>query len=223
MKREFKKIIPSIFRESLQNVRGKSVYHSYYDKYNCIFIHIPKAAGQSVGLALFNDRHPGHWRLKDFEWENKNKKEKYTKFTIVRNPWDRVVSAYNYLVNHTKYKTDQDFSKLYLKDYSDFNDFILHGLRKDEVINWVHFRPQLSFLEDENGNIDIDFIGRFENIQNDFNSICKIINIDTYDELKIHNSGDREKYQSYYNEETRNVVRDVYEKDIEYFNYKFED
>ena len=73
---------------------------------------------------------------------------------------------------------------------------------------------------DEKGNIAVDFIGRFENIKEDFKKITDKLNIKRT--LKKTNTSKRkEDYRLYYDEETKAIVNEVYRKDIQLFNYEF--
>ncbi|WP_353497684.1 sulfotransferase family 2 domain-containing protein [Vibrio sp. CB1-14] len=215
-------IIPIQFRSMIQRLRGRSVYHDYYLMHRCIFIHIPKSAGQSISLALFNDKHPGHYSIKKFEWESPKKKEAYFKFTVVRNPWDRLYSAYNYLTKFTPYKSDQEFSEKYLSEYKSFEDFILNGLKKKEISSWVHFRPQSDFLLDSKGNFDIDYVARFENIEDGFLDIAKRLDVDVPKLQKVNSSNrDSKSYKKHYSQDTIRIVAKHYENDIKLLNYEF--
>ena len=65
-----------------------------YDRYRCIFVHIPKAAGMSVCRSLFGNLAGGHATLADYQIIFARAEfERYFKFTFVRNPWDRFVSG----------------------------------------------------------------------------------------------------------------------------------
>lgn len=219
--KKFKSVTPKLLREPIQRLRGKSIYHSYYNEHKCIFIHIPKAAGQSVSLALFNDKHPGHWSITDFEWENKGKLNKYYKFTIVRNPWDRLVSAYHYLKNTTPYEADKSFARKNLSEFESFESFVLNGLERPEVLNWVHFRPQISFLKNEAGKLDINFIGRLENLTTDFRVITEELQMNGISLPDKTNVSQRDSYKLYYTEEMIDIVRRVYNDDVNEFDYEF--
>ena len=70
--------------------------------------------------------------------------------------------------------------------------------------------------------IKVDFLGRFENLQNDFSKLCLNLNI-SYPPLPHLNKSSHRQYSSYYNKECREAVHDRFIKDIEYFDYKFQE
>jgi hypothetical protein len=68
--------------------------------------------------------------------------------------------------------------------------------------------------------IDIDFIGRFENLQEDFNKIANRIGIN-YSELPHLLKRNNAHYTSAYDDKTRSLVNEIYKDEIDYFNFKF--
>ena len=66
-----------------------------------------------------------------------------------------------------------------------------------------------------------DFLIKFENLQEDFNKVCQILNIPKKI-LPKENSGNKKHYKEYYNSESFDIVSEKFSKDIETFNYKFE-
>jgi hypothetical protein len=102
-----------------------------------------------------------------------------------------------------------------------FKEFIL---KRAEFINEVNTEKlgQHFWITNTDGNLLVDFIGKFENLQTDFDIICDKIGV-SRQELPHENKSDREHYSEYYDDETRSIVAELYAKDIEYFNYKFGD
>ena len=156
----------------------------------------------------------------------------YFSCAFVRNPFDRVVSAYTYASRRKEFEgnegnTDPDFN------FSSFTEFCKSYLTKDDLCDPVtkynvHFLPQYKFLYDpeeadsDNGKPFVSYVGKFENIEKDFNYICKKINIKNATLPKIRNQKRKKHYSEYYDEESRAIVESVYKKDLELFNYSFE-
>ena len=70
-------------------------------------------------------------------------------------------------------------------------------------------------------NDDMDFIGTFENLQEDFKRICKMVGLPPSELPKEEKSKHRKKYQTYYTEETQNIIYNHFKKEIQKFNYLF--
>lgn len=207
--------------EQLRN--AKNPYQDINDRSNSIFIHIPKTGGISVEKALYQEK-VGHKPLHLFQYYNANKFEKYFKFTFVRNPWDRLVSSYIFLKQGGRNKIDAEFSIKFLSQFDTFEEFvegISNERTKKTALNWLHFCPQVDFIKDYRGSINLNYIGHFETLEKDFNIIAKKLNIDAL--LPHENKSTRKKdYQLYYSSETAQIVSRIYRDDIEKFNYKFE-
>ena len=140
--------------------------------------------------------------------------KKRFKFSIVRNPWDKVVSHF-----HHRVKTNQTG----LGDNPiDFKEWVKlsYGEQNPKYYNKPKFfMPQIDWLTDSKGKISVDFIGRFENLENDFQLICK--KIGTTAVLPLVNKSERREYHHYYDDATKEIVGKWFEKDIDYFNYNF--
>ncbi|BBO88347.1 sulfotransferase family 2 domain-containing protein [Desulfosarcina ovata] len=217
--------------------------------YKCIFIHVPKNAGQSVEHIFINllglkwkTRAPLLLRYNDmpelgpprlahlmadeyvrFKYLTQEMFDDYFKFAFVRNPWSRVVSFYNYL----GYNKICDFKTFLMKDF------------KNKIFKEKYWfvRPQNEFLFSSDGRCLVNFIGKFENIQEGFNYVCEQIKIPKTQLLHINTSSNNTdcfdgkkdngkklklvRYQSYYDKESFEFVFSIYKKDINIFNYNF--
>ncbi len=196
-------------------------YQDIHDKYQAIFIHVPKNAGTSVCYTIF-DKEVSHSPLLNYKAHNEEKFENYYKFTFVRNPWDRLVSAFTFLKQGGMIREDKKWAEKHLSRFDSFSEFVTalqsHSFRK-KVLRWNHFKPQYTFLINENGEIGVDFVGRYENLYEDFEVVRRKLR--TKDQLRHLNETKKRDYREYYDKQLRQIVSDIYKKDIELFNYKF--
>jgi chondroitin 4-sulfotransferase 11 len=180
-----------------------------------IFIHINKTAGTSIGKAIGLSLKDHLTAREVIARIGMDKWGTAYKFTLVRNPWDKVVSHYEY--RRKKNKTEIasrniPFSEWVRMTYGENKDTFYYN-------NPRSFQPQVEWLKDNEGNISIDFIGKFESINKDFHQIKTIIGLDA--ELPHLNASERVDYLSYYDDETRDVVARWFREDIEVFGYNF--
>lgn len=186
-----------------------------------LFLHMPKTAGSSVVSALSKYPHckkfkSGHPDLDNYFRNFGNNVRDYFIFTIARNPFSRAVSAFKYLQkggsNGSMDKKSRD--EFGMEDL-DFKQFVLKYFHKKTPL---HFRSQVAFIG-KHFNC-VDFIGKLENLQEDFEIICDKIGIPRRQVPHV-NKTKHKHYTEYYDDETRSIVAKKYAKDIEYFNYKF--
>ena len=174
------------------------------DEYKCIFIHIPKNAGTSIeeyfGNGSVRIQPSKHADIHEIKARFKNYYNNYRKFTIIRNPYDKMVSWYFYL----KRNLGEDYNII------EFNDWI-----KDPSKFW-HANDPISFLKPQCDWIDstVEII-KFENLKDDLNNFFnKKIN------LPITNKSNHSHYLDYYNSDSLNIIYNRYKKDFNKFNYK---
>ncbi|WP_309495539.1 sulfotransferase family 2 domain-containing protein [Sulfurovum sp.] len=222
-KKVIEKIVPEIILDIRKKLRNDYPYRKYTKEHKCIFIHIPKTAGTSIWRVLLkNKTKRDHIPYSAFLSADPEKFNSYYKFTFVRNPWDRLVSGYEYLLQGGNKTGDLYFQDLFMKKYDTFDKFVLNYLDKDKIHEHGLFGPQYLYIYDYKGKCQVDFVGRFENIEQDFLKVVKHLNIN--DKLPHTNKSKRNDYTSYYtNKEVLNKVSDLYKKDIELFNYTFDD
>jgi hypothetical protein len=139
----------------------------------------------------------------------------YYKFSFVRNPWDWFISQrfYNLQKNDIEYDPNR---LLTTEDVLDTYDYlkIARGSR------WVDSAAQHPFLCDENGNLLIDFLGRYESLKHHFRKVLHLKGIEK--ELTWLNTSDHRDYKYYYTEETKQLVGHLYRQDISIFQYMFD-
>ena len=147
------------------------------------------------------------------------------KFAFVRNPYDRLYSYwYSKIGRHDTYDASALFDQHLqpIKSNSDvmtFENFIKNVVSECDV-KWVnvHYASLVSLIPHKK----LDFIGKFENLQEDFNIVCDKINI-PQQQLPHHNKTKHKHYTEYYDEEIQEVISKKHIKDIEYFGYSFEE
>lgn len=195
-------------------------------KHKFIFIHIPKCAGSSIesffgynlwdkkkfpsnfysyDLALgkdpYTNKYLQHLTINEIREMKNSAINDYFSFSFVRNPWSRHLSDFFFFGNRKK---------------CDFKNFLLNPPKVD----LSHAIPQFDFVYSSSGQLLVDFVGKFENLQEDFNTVCDKIGI-PQQQLPYKNKSKHKHYTEYYDDETREIVAEKYAKDIEYFGYKF--
>jgi len=198
-------------------------YKMYCDKYKCIFIHIPKNAGTSV-ITLLNDNnrteqeHNPYW---DYLRSDPSRFRDYEKFCIVRNPWDRLLSGYEYLKDGGNKGSDKYLSDRVNRECESFHDFVMNWLTFDKIYNIKVLNPQFIYVYDtQNETLIIENIIRFESLDKGFNEMKKKLNIKG--ELAVLNRTKSNGYSDMYTSKMVTRVADFYAFDIKLFNYQFE-
>ncbi len=201
------------------------MFKDFHDKYKCIFIHVPKVAGSSIERVIYQTDKwlVGHVKASDYMKFDKDKFDSYFSFGFVRNPYDRVVSAYHYLKNDSPAPYDIEWGRLHINNLT-FEEFIL-SLQdeefKEKILSKNHFSFQYKYLCDENMNILVNFVGKFEQLNSDFKKILNILHRE--DSLVHVNKSKHLNYRDYYNSQTYKIIREIYRCDFEIFDYDLED
>lgn len=153
----------------------------------------------------------------------------YFTFAFVRNPWDWVLSNYFWNRALTAGRWGRWRRRLGLaRDIRTFREahFRRHWEAMKRFRRGTHAenRFQFAFLADEAGRLLVDFVGRYERLQADFDTICDRIGLPRV-RLPHTNQGrgPRRPYVEYYTDATRDLVASHYKKDIESFGYRFGD
>lgn len=192
-------------------------------KHKCIFIHIPRTAGSAIE-SIIDGR---DW------WQEEFRKEKhllasqaknlysdywddYFKFSIIRNPWARIVSCL---------KCPQHFGVKNINGRIDLSDY----KKKFSFPNTVEYDHRFHKPSDiPNGqegygysnilNEELDFIGTYENLQHDIEFIFDSIKIKERFKFK---TGDSQYYHKYFTDESQKEVEVIYKRDNKIYGYKY--
>lgn len=216
--------------------------HFALHEYQSIYFEVPKSACSSLILKCADmiklkiDRKSIHCQenknkipIIDFKMVDSEYKD-YYKFTFVRNPWDRLVSCYtnkikqdaNFNTSNFKNGVSTAFLKYdVFKSGMSFTDFVIAICEIPDEKADAHILSQHQFVINNQGVIFMDFIGKFETLQNDFNQLCHKLNI--YNKELPHKNKSRQKkhYSDFFTSEIEKKVRERYAIDIELFDYKF--
>ena len=121
---------------------------------------------------------------------------------------------------------DRRWAEIEIAPYESFDDFVKRGLQKPCIQNWMHFRPQTTFLFVPcKPTLQVDFLGFFENINNDFRYVANRLGMGDSLPLRrenVGNQGNTLDYREFYTDKTRNIVSEVYRRDIDVFGYDFD-
>jgi hypothetical protein len=199
-----------------------------------VFVHVPKTGGSTLDQMIDAEvpdarkvhrcsRHSSYARILKVE-------PKLTEFWscgFVRNPWARMVSwwmmarrFYGRLEDGSPTQVDKmrRHPEIWapLIQYRDsFDRFVLDGTRDVPRLA----TPQLDILSA--GQRRVDFIGRTENFTADANVLRTRLGLDPLPEFPRKNKTVHPHYSTFYNDETRSRVADVYAADIDAFGYEF--
>lgn len=193
-------------------------FRDFHKKTGLLFIHVPKVAGTSIEQAIYDtDRWlSGHCYALDYYKENREEFRRLFSFGFVRNPYDRLVSAFLYLKKGGGSFDDFLFSQETLIDL-DFKEFVFELQKNPKLLSWIHFQPQHLFLCDEEKKILVKYVGKYESIQEDFFTICQKNNMKKI--LPNTNTNPHINYTFYYDKETAKIVSEIYDDDFKIFGY----
>lgn len=184
-----------------------------------IFIHIPKNAGTSIIKAMGVENIFIDKTIPEYKEHYKDYWEEYTKFTVVRDPIDRFISAYKFArMDESGWFSatgQEDLDKHIHYDicnFLDINGYVKYVYENPKDLNrWI--APQSWIITDENGNIDIDYYVKYENLIEDL----KKINITEIE--KLNNSKIEDESLIKLTNKSKHLLSEIYS--IDYKNFPF--
>ena len=208
-------------------------------KHKFIFIHIPRTAGTRVSKSICKRIGVKNWKKfigepssliegkveENGEWVgNKHIRAKklkklvggkvwksYFKFSFVRNPWDRAISVYLHNRKNSKLKNVWPKSKKMFRI----------ALKAKYNLLGSNSVQQIDYVTDDRNKVILDFVGKFENLSEDFKFVTKSIGISCKIN-RVYDSTGKKNHVEWYDESSKNVIRREKKDDINKFNYNFQ-
>ena len=199
-----------------------------------VFVHVPRTAGSSIvrvlapnclpqSNALHNKliyrlRVPALWRHCHFRHHERiqaiharlpaTMRNSLFSFAFVRNPYDWLVSLYEYQRQVPTHRKHARIASM------DFAAYVQHEISRNK-------RHQWHLLCDDQQRPLVHALGRYENLQQDFNRMCRHIGLSASNLPQINPSRHR-PYQDYYDAQLRGIVARHWQTDLQLFGYDFE-
>ena len=142
----------------------------------------------------------------------------YVSFCVVRNPYDRALSSVMHFAKARWASSDDDGERR--MGFEKNLEVWLETPLSDHNIR-AHRRSQIDFIRNRQGEIAVDHILRFENLEDDFSDLLTRFRIRNKMVAKIGDSGRRRKYRDFYTPDARRLVDNVFGQDIEKLGYSF--
>lgn len=189
-----------------------------------IFIHIPKTGGKSIITSLYGvELHEscGHASATFYKSIFGNRLfDRFFKFAVVRNPYDRLYSAFRFQKQggfglKMNEKLQSELANL------EFDSFVKTWLPKQDLEKYVVFRPQYKFVCNLDFRVTIDRVCYFENLQEEYANLQRRLGIGK-NLLHTNISQNSRSYLEIYDDEMKKITQDLYQKDLELFGYTFE-
>lgn len=182
-------------------------------KLKCVFVHVPKCAGESIKEALgmnYLNVEPVEAHFPACVLRLSNKWKDYFKFTFVRNTWDRWLSVYTYAQVEHPHIIQEGF-EVWLKG-------LFARSRNPPRLSQLYWIAN-TWMKDGSVKNDFDFIGRFETIDKDFQYVCSKLKVKAV--LPHKNTTKHKHYSCYYTDELADLVAKVCAPEIKYFGFTF--
>ena len=188
----------------------------------CIFIHMPKCAGNAVQQGLFGKIVFGHQTIRQYQIALPRAVYRDAwKFTVTRNPWERILSAWRFMKAGGFHAHDAEYFKENLRQYTTFDHFVNDWLVHQDFneCGCVHFKPQLHYIRNFKGEIAMDHIVKLSDLECEYSHLRARLG---GGELAVRNKtrGEDADWHGFYdNNETFENISKIYAEDIKELGY----
>ena len=187
-----------------------------------MFIHIPKTAGRSIRMGVWNGQYEG-----PFFGKLPEELERYFKFAFVRNPFDRICSVHRMFsmgsqnsANYKRsWKPDPNLDLASILDIVE-NDSIIFDERRasfEEIIK----HHAIPMTHPFNALDQADFVGKYETLADDWQSICRKINLEYQTLPHMNFTQSDSEYRDLIDPQIRARIELIYKNDLELFGYQY--
>lgn len=194
-----------------------------------IFVHIPKCAGNTLfhwGCGYFG--YFGHlsvWHLKQILPSEVFDTAYF--FTIVRNPYDRFLSAYSFLKNATSEEENvvwhsiwgQTYEKKWVQPFETFEQCVLSLQYNTALIGQLHFKPQFHFLWMPPGRLHVSKIVKLEELPQNWEVLRDIVKTNKEIPMVRNNKSEHPPWREVYTPLMRSIIAKHYATDFQVFGY----
>ncbi len=139
----------------------------------------------------------------------------YFKFAFVRNPWERMVSGW---LNKIVEANRLDLPEQQHQEFQHFGKFVSFCSKTDLQDFDLHFKPQHELIDLN----ELDYLGRMETFEKDVDEVFSHLGFEGFNVSHKNISKGKKNYTKFYNKRTRALVANIYRKDIQLFNYRFD-
>ncbi len=185
------------------------------------FVHIPKTAGGSIRrfcreaaiVVIGHDLRSPEYRL----FRSFPDRDHLFSFAFVRHPVDRAYSAFSFLSQGGINADDRNDAEKFVTPYAgDFNKFVEQEVTRGDVLQQIHFLPQFEWIVDEQQKVCVDFIGRYERLEQDYAKLVNLLDIGDHP-LPVRNKSNKQQIEI--SPQSQDILKSAYARDFELFGY----
>jgi sulfotransferase famil protein len=214
------------------------------ERYRAVYIEIPKVACTSIKAAIADlvgvrledfggNPHAACWPTPGGEPGRRGPPfPGLVSFAFVRNPWDRLVSCYRDKIRgevdgYTYFTIRPGVANCLARFEAfcagmTFDDFVRAVASIPDEHADAHFRSQHCFVTGGQGALAVDFVGRYEQLTEDFQRISHILGLPAIELPRLQAARSPASYAAFYTPDTRRIVAERYARDLEMFGHRFD-
>jgi len=205
---------PYVLKTRLNKFLKKDdLYTTFFDSNKIVFVHIPKCAGTSVSYALYGSD-TWHYSAKELKFINPQKFSNYYKFSIVREPIERIISTYSYSKEYIK--NNPNTSIAFIQNYENVDAFIQDFINRDNIKRHYFFWRQTDYLCNNRSKLLVDKFIKMEELDEGISQLNKLLCVS----LSVKKMNQSKSKEIKISEESKKIIHEVYAEDYVKFGYE---